>query len=447
MTELQRDDRGTTPADAAPDGPGEHDEHVVYETGGVRLALLIVATLAIGVLYGWGYVVVILGIGLMIFLHELGHYLTARWSGMKVTQFFIGFGPRIWSFHRGETEYGIKVLPVGAYVRIIGMNNLDPVEADDEARSFRQQSFPKRLLVLCAGSGMHFIQAFVILVILLGVVGVPGGTLTRNADHWTIGSVTRDSAADKAGLERGDRIVALDGTPVSHWAAITAAITNYEVDQTVDVALERDGERLVKEVRLGARPADLGNAGKAFLGVKVQPQPVETLGLGGAILAVPGETVRFVGQSAQAMAGLFTPNGIGDMAGNVTNAQSDREAANSGSAPSAEQTDREQHRLISIFGVIQLGGSAAGGENGLAFLLLLFFQMNIFIGIFNMLPLPPLDGGHAAVAIYERARSRKGRRYYADASKLLPITYAVVMGLAVLFVATTYLDFVNPINT
>jgi membrane-associated protease RseP (regulator of RpoE activity) len=443
MTELQRDDRETGRA-AAPDGPGEQ---VVYETGGVRLVLLIAGTLAIGFLWGWWYVGMILGVGIMIFLHELGHYLTARWSGMKVTQFFIGFGPRVWSYYRGETEYGIKALPVGAYVRIIGMNNLDPVEAADEPRAFRHQSFPKRMLVMCAGSMAHFIQAFVLLVVLLGVVGVPGGTLTRNADEWTIDKVTPGSAADRAGLERGDQIVALDGTPVSHWPAITEAIPNYHAEDTVDVAFERDGESLVKAIQLGTRPADLGgDPTSAFLGVGTRPPPVEKLGIGGAILAVPGETARFVNQSAHAMAGLFTPNGIGDMAGNVTNAQRDRDADNSGAPSSAEETDRQQHRLISILGVIQLGGSI-GEDNGIAILLLLFFEMNIFIGIFNMIPLPPLDGGHAAVAIYERARSRKGQRYYADATKLLPLTYAVVMGLVVLGVATMYLDIVNPINT
>jgi membrane-associated protease RseP (regulator of RpoE activity) len=212
------------------------------------------------------------------------------------------------------------------------------------------------------------------------------------------------------------------------------------------VAFERDGERLVKAIRLGARPADIAGApGTAFLGVGTRPPPVEKLGIGGAILAVPGETARFVNQSAQAMAGLFTPDGVGDMAGNVTNAQRDRAAENSGAAPSAEETDRQQHRLVSILGVIQLGGTI-GAESGIAVLLLLFFQMNIFIGIFNMIPLPPLDGGHAAVAVYERARSRKNRRYYADANKLLPLTYAVVMGIAVLGVATLYLDLVNPIT-
>ncbi len=382
MTEVQRDGRGTTPSDPAADGSGEqvvHDasgsieqapdetdgsgEQVVYETGGVRLALLVLGTLAIGLLWGWWYVATILGIGLMIFLHELGHYLTARWSGMKVTQFFIGFGPRIWSFHRGETEYGIKALPVGAYVRIIGMNNLDPVEPVDEPRSFREKSFPKRMLVMCAGSMSHFIQAFVLLVILLGVVGVPGGTLTRNADEWTIGKVTPHSAAALAGLQPGDRIVALDGTPVSHWFAITEAMRGHKDGDTIDVALERDGEPLVKAIRLGARPEDIpGDPGTGFLGVGTRPRPVHKLGIGGAILAVPGETARFVNQSAHAMAGLFTPSGVGDMAGNVTNARQDRAAVSSGAGPSAAETDRQQHRLISILGVIQLGGSTQRGQ-------------------------------------------------------------------------------------
>ena len=99
---------------------------------------------------------------------------------------------------------------------------------------------------------------------------------------------------------------------------------------------------------------------------------------------------------------------------------------------------------MSLFGVVRIG--AAVSEDGMANLLILFFTMNVFIGVFNMVPLPPLDGGHAAVAVYERIRSRKGRRYHADATKLLPLTYAVVMVMAVLFVTTTYLDVVNPVD-
>ena len=140
-----------------------------------RLGLLVASTVALGALAGMAWLVIIGALVLMIFLHELGHFLTAKWSGMKVTEFFLFFGPKIWSFRRGETEYGIKLIPLGAYVRIIGMSNLDAdVPPEDEHRTFRQQSYPKRLLVVSAGSLMHMLQAFVLLVIVFSVLGVPG---------------------------------------------------------------------------------------------------------------------------------------------------------------------------------------------------------------------------------------------------------------------------------
>ena len=108
----------------------------------------------------WMFVFVI-GIIVSVFLHETGHFVTARMTGMKATQFFLGFGPRLWSFRRGETEYGVRALPLGAYVRIIGMNNMDDVPPEDEARTYRQQTFPRRLLVISAGSLMHMLIAIV----------------------------------------------------------------------------------------------------------------------------------------------------------------------------------------------------------------------------------------------------------------------------------------------
>ena len=111
------------------------------------------------------------GILVSVFLHELGHFVTARMTGMKATQFFIGFGPRLWSFHRGETEYGVRLLPLGAFVRIIGMNNLDEVPPADEARTYRQKSYPRRMLVITAGSLMHLLIA---IVLLFGVFAIQG---------------------------------------------------------------------------------------------------------------------------------------------------------------------------------------------------------------------------------------------------------------------------------
>ncbi|HEU0170207.1 MAG TPA: site-2 protease family protein, partial [Acidimicrobiales bacterium] len=129
MTDMRRQDKAPAPgpvdAPPTPPPPGPADDTPTYETGGLRLALLIAATVGVGIVWGWPLLVMILGVVITIFIHELGHYVTAKASGMKVTEFFIGFGPKIWSFQRGETEYGFKVIPGGAYVRIIGMNNLD----------------------------------------------------------------------------------------------------------------------------------------------------------------------------------------------------------------------------------------------------------------------------------------------------------------------------------
>src|SRR2546421_6858939 len=119
-------------------------------------------------------VAVVIAIVVMIMLHELGHFATAKWAGMKVTEYFLGFGPRLWSIRRGETEYGVKAIPAGGYVKIVGMTNLEEVDPADEPRAYRQKSFPRRLSVAVAGSPMHFIIAFVLLWGLFSFVGNPG---------------------------------------------------------------------------------------------------------------------------------------------------------------------------------------------------------------------------------------------------------------------------------
>ena len=128
---------------------------------------LIVLAGLFGLLWFWAgprYFVVVLGLLVMIFLHEVGHFATARWTGMKPTQFFLFMGPRVWSFRRGETEYGLRLLPIGAFVRIVGMNNLDPCDPEDEPRAYKNKSYPRRMLVITAGSLMHFIQAFILFI-------------------------------------------------------------------------------------------------------------------------------------------------------------------------------------------------------------------------------------------------------------------------------------------
>jgi membrane-associated protease RseP (regulator of RpoE activity) len=432
----------------APSGPPSAPEPPAYETGGLRLALLVAAVAAAGLAFGWPVLVVILGIVVMIFLHELGHYVTAKRAGMKVTEFFIGFGPKIWSFRRGETEYGLKVVPAGAYVRIIGMNNLDEVDPVDEPRTYRQKSFPKRLLVVSAGSLMHFAQAFVLLVILLGVVGFPGRSVANPPDRapaWQINTVEDDSAAQAAGLKEDDLVVAVNGQPVSQFDELSDALARFDVGDEVQLTIEREGVERTVDATLRARPAGVpgGDPGTPFLGVGTSKHfSDQPIGLGTALVRAPGEMVRFTGQTFGAMAGFFSPRGISNFADDVGEAN-DPDSGSGGSGGSGSSSD-DDDRLISIIGVVQLGSQDV--ENRAAFLLALFFSLNMFIGVFNMLPLLPLDGGHAAMAIYERIRSRPGRAYHADFAKLLPLTYVVVMGLVVLGVTAMYLDIVDPIS-
>ena len=166
--------------------------------GGWRGALGVIGLIGLLVVLGmfnvW-WLVFVVGVLVAIFFHELGHFVTAKWTGMKATQFFIGFGPRLWSFRRGETEYGVRALPLGAFVRIIGMNNMDEVPEADEARTYRQQSYPKRLLVISAGSIMHMIMA---VLLLFAVYSIDGEQVERaGAD---INALVPGGPAEEAGI-------------------------------------------------------------------------------------------------------------------------------------------------------------------------------------------------------------------------------------------------------
>jgi membrane-associated protease RseP (regulator of RpoE activity) len=211
------------------------------ETSTNWLGLVVLAGLisALWVLGGPHVFVIVMAFVVMIFLHELGHFVTAKRSGMKVTEFFLFFGPEIFSFQRGETRYGIKTIPAGAYVRIIGMNNLDDVaDPADEPRTYRSKSYPKKMLVITAGSAMHFVQAAVLLVLFFSFYG------QRDPSDWSISEISRlesgPSPAEEAGLELGDRIVAVDGDQVSTFADLREELAP-RPGQEVVLTVERDG--------------------------------------------------------------------------------------------------------------------------------------------------------------------------------------------------------------
>src|SRR3954471_14025073 len=155
---------------------------------------------------------IIVGLIMMVMLHEAGHYLAARRAGMKATEFFLGFGPRLWSFRRGETEYGVKALPAGGYVRIIGMSNLEEVDAADEPRTFRRGTTTNRLIVILAGVTVNILLAWVLFTVALA-----GQGKLADGPNTTAVRIVQGSAAADAGLRVGDRFVAINGAPVHSW--------------------------------------------------------------------------------------------------------------------------------------------------------------------------------------------------------------------------------------
>jgi len=173
---------------------------------------------------------IIVGIVIMVMLHEAGHYIMAKRAGMKVTEFFLGFGPRLWSFRRGETEYGVKALPLGGYVRILGMSNLEDVDPEDEPRTYRQGRYRDRMKVVLAGVTVNLIIAFLLFFVVIAGRGVA-------EPSTTVSAVVAGSAAQAARLQPGDRVEAIDGQPVNNWNDLKRAI---EAPRPVEVPLSEE---------------------------------------------------------------------------------------------------------------------------------------------------------------------------------------------------------------
>jgi len=408
-----------------------------------RLLLVVGAGVAAAVFTGTtGTLAVVLAIVIMIMLHELGHFATAKWGNMKVTEYFLGFGPRLWSIRRGETEYGVKAIPAGGYVKIIGMSNLEEVDPADEPRTYRQQPFGRRLSVAVAGSAVHFILAFLILWVLFSFVGVPDGNKVAVGGYSNIQGTA--SPARLAGLQPGDVFVSIDGRNLASSDQLVSYIQGH-AGQQVTLVVKRHGdlqtirvtpidERTVKVQGQTAVPPSATPYG--IIGVQLT-SPVQTTN---PIVAVGKSTTdlgRFSWVTLKALGSVFSPHGISNYTHQVTSptgtSQSQQQATSNNNNP----------RLTSPIGIVRLASQAS--HAGLRDVLTLLFSINVFVGLFNLFPMLPLDGGHVAIAVYERARSRRGRRYHVDVAKLLPATYLVFLVLVVLGVTAIYMDVTHPL--
>ena len=386
-------------------------------TSAISGAALLALFVWLGVTSPWTFVFVV-GLLVSVFLHEMGHFVTASRSGMKVTQFFMGFGPRLWSTQRGEVEYGIRALPLGAFVRIVGMNNLDECDPADEPRAYRAQSYPKRMLVITAGSLMHGVIA---LVLFFGVYAT-SGRYTETGDVLVTSPPAANSPAEQSGVVLGDVIREIDGIVVSSRDQFIDQIVSKKPGQTVTVIVDRSGERVSLNATLGNNPVDTSIA---YFGVAswsldyVRVNPVKAIGYASQDLVVT---------AGRSVAGVFVVlNPV-----NIINSVIDDKAD-----PAT--------RPGTVVGASQLGGEI-GRQDGLKGVLLLLASVNIFVGVFNLFPLLPFDGGHAAIATYERFRSRRGKTYRADVGKMVPVATMVVGLLALLLIVGLYLDLTQPIS-
>ncbi|WP_020671318.1 M50 family metallopeptidase [Amycolatopsis nigrescens] len=403
--------------------------------------------------YIFGVVLFALGICVSVALHEAGHMVTAKWFGMKVRRYFVGFGPTVFSFRRGETEYGLKWIPLGGFCDIAGMTALDEVTPEESPRAMWRFKTWKRTVVMVAGSVTHFLLGFIVLYLMAATMGLPNITGTPQVaavsncvqDARTTDQVSNpqcrpgDAApAKSADLRAGDEIVSVNGTATKTYADVIDIIqrasgpTNLVVDRDgAMVPLVVDVPQVDRPVRRADAPAD------------APPEIAKT----GSIGVTFPKMFEYNAATAFGGATAFT----GDMFVQTWQRLIEFPERIPAVVSSIFGGERDPNTPVSVVGASRIGGEAV--EQGLwELFLLLLASLNFFIGVFNLLPLLPLDGGHIAVVWYERVRDwlRKLRGKAAggpvDYTKLSAVTVVLVLIGGAVTLLTITADIVNPIR-
>jgi membrane-associated protease RseP (regulator of RpoE activity) len=377
-----------------------------------------------------------------VMIHEAGHYLTAKKFGMKVTEFFLGFGQKIWSTQRGETEFGVKAIPAGGYCRIVGMSSREVLSPADADRAFIKATVTQRLIVLGAGSFLHFVIGFLLLITLFGAVGVTSVTnqVEKISDcvpqiaTEVCSATSTPSPAKTAGLLPGDKIVKIDGESFNLWSDAVAVI-RASAGREIILVIDRSGDQVQVQVTPATRMVD----GKA-VGVLGVINEIGTIRF--SPIAATARATSFTGEILQnsATSLIALPTKIPDLL-----------------AQTFGTTERDPEGLVGVVGVARVSGETASTEKlslneKIATFILIVASLNIFVGMFNLLPLLPLDGGHMAVAIADGIRNfiakRRGLAKPApiDVERLTPVTMVVFVLMASLSILLLAADIFNPIR-
>ena len=374
-----------------------------------------------------GIVAFVVALLFSVMVHEFGHYITARKYGMWVSEFFVGFGKRIWSVQRGETEFGVKAIPAGGYCKIEGMSPNDEMPQGQEERAFYKASSGKKLIVLGAGSFLHFVLGFVLLFTLFAGIGT-------NQVLPVINEVVPNSAAQAAGIQAGDEVISINGKRVTEWYKDVEVIRESQGAE-LTLVLNRNGEEVV--ITTAARLTDIDGTKRYVLGI-VNEVGLERSGVLVSIKNSATVTKGFLVESVKSLGKL--PEKIPALWGATVRGE-----------------ERDANGLVGVVGVARVSGEAVGSDKltpmeRLATFVLIVASLNIFVGVFNLLPILPLDGGHMAVAIADSIRAffarLRGRPRPApiDVTVLTPITMVVFVVLATLTLLLLVADVINPVT-
>src|SRR5215204_1395612 len=359
-----------------------------------------------------GQVAFFVALILVILVHEAAHFAVAKAFKIKVTEFFVGFGPRVWSTRRGETEYGVKAIPAGGYVKIAGMNPYEEIPPHDLPRTYGAKPPWQRALVIVAGPLTHVMLAFLCFALWLGLVGRPVSTspVVQEVTPTLSGA---PSPAAAAGLRAGDRIVAVDGTQNPTDTQLVR-YTQTHVGQLVTIVVERDGRRLsyrMSPVATKVGTEEIGRVGVVLSLARERP------GILGSITGGVGMVGDAIKQTIVGIGTIFGPDGLGRIVHELFSSTPRRPA---------------EGGPVSVVGVGRAVGQTAQNGN-FGDILYIFALVNVFIGLINLLPLPPFDGGHLAVLAIEKIRGRP-----VDMRKVIPVSAAVAAFFIVFTVAVVY---------